>query len=193
MDLTAAASEYLGDAMPLTFDEAVVGGYHTHYDAEAAVRLLAKSGLPMETISIIGRNFETREDVEGFYLPSYWAREGAEAGAWAGGIFGLLVGTGLFILPVVGPVFVLGPLAAVVAGAIVGTGVGALINGLIFLGVSKVQAIKYQERIQVGEFLVLIHGASTAETERSRSLIQNTGHTHLQTHAIFHGGALVVG
>lgn len=187
--MPSAALEPIIDPMPLSFDQAVVAGYRSHYDAEKAVRLLAKDGLPMDKISIIGRSFETREDVQGFYRPADAALEGAEAGAWFGGLFGLLIGTGLFILPVVGAVFVLGPLAGLVAGAISGAGVGALINGLVFLGVPQDQAIKYQERIQAGEFLVVVHGATPTETERACSLLQGTSQTCLQTHSIFHGGA----
>jgi len=181
------------DPMPLTFDQAVVAGYRSHYDAETAIRLLAKDGLPMDKISIVGRNFEIREDVQGFYRPMDAALEGAEAGAWYGGLFGLLIGTGLFILPVVGPVFILGPLAGLVAGAITGAGVGALASVLVPLGVRQDQAIKYQERIQAGEFLVVVHGATTAETERAGSLLQETSQVCLQTHSVFHGGPVFHG
>jgi len=186
-------SGIMTDPMPLSCDQAVAAGYPSHYDAEAAVRLLAKDGLPMDRISIIGRNFQTREDVQGFYRPADAAREGAQAGAWFGGLFGLMLGTGLFIIPVIGPVLVLGPFAGLIAGAIGGAGVGALISGLVSLGVPPDQAIKYQERIQAGEFLVVVHGATTAETQRACSLLQDTNQTCLQTHCIFHGGAVSPG
>jgi hypothetical protein len=176
--------------MPLSCDQAVAAGYPSHYDAEMAIRLLAKNGLAMDKISIIGRNFQTREDVQGFYRPADAAREGAQAGAWFGGLFGLMLGTGLFVLPVIGSVLVLGPFAGLIAGAIGGAGVGALISGLVSLGVPPDQAIKYQERIQAGEFLVVVHGASTAETEHACSLLQGTNETCLQTHCIFHGGVV---
>ena len=182
--------EPAAEPAPLSFDQAVVAGYRSHYDAEKAVRLLGKGGLPMNKVSIIGRNFETREDVQGFYRPADAALEGAEAGAWYGGLFGLLLGTGMFILPVLGPVFILGPLAGLIAGAAGGAGVGALISGLVSLGVTQDQAIKYQDRLQAGEFLVVVHGADAAETEQARRLLQETDQSHLGTHSVFHGGAL---
>jgi len=181
------------DPMPLSFDQAVLAGYRSHQDAETAIRLLAKDGLPVDKISIIGRNFETREDVQGFYRPADAALEGGAVGAWFGGLFGLLLGTGLFIIPVVGPLLVLGPLAGLIAGAITGAGVGALASGLVSLGVPQDQAIKYQERLQAGEFLVVVHGATAAETGRASSVLQNTSHAHLQTHSVFHGGATLHG
>ena len=180
--------EPMTSPMPLSCDQAVAAGYPSHSEAEAAVRLLGRNGLSMDKISIIGRNFQTREDVQGFYRPADAAKEGAQAGAWFGGLFGLMLGTGLFILPVIGPILVLGPFAGLIAGAIGGAGVGALINGLVSLGVPPDQAIKYQERIQAGEFLVVVHGASAAETERACFLLQGTNETCLQTHCIFHGG-----
>ena len=183
----------LTETRPAAFDQAIIATYLTHAAAEAAVRLLSSGGLPMTHISIIGRHFETREDVQGFYRPADAALEGAGTGAWFGGLFGLLVGTGLFILPVIGPVLVLGPLAGLVAGAIGGAGVGALVSGLVFLGVPQDQAIKYQERIQAGEFLVVVHGGSPAETERACSTLQGTSHAYLQTHSMFHGGAVAHG
>lgn len=189
--MTGSTIDKIPPPMPLSIDQAVVAGYHSHFDAEAAVRLLAKNGMPMNAVSIIGRDFETREDVQGFYRPADAMLAGAETGAWVGGIFGLVIGMGLFVLPVVGAVIVLGPLAGLVAGAISGAGVGALISGLVFLGVSHDQAIKYQERIQAGEFLVVIHGTTSAEIERARYIVQDTDHSHLQTHRIFHGGVLV--
>src|SRR5580700_3247825 len=142
------------------FDQAVVATYRTHLEAEAAVRRLAEGGLPIDKISIIGRNFETREDIQGFYRPADAAAAGAGTGAWFGGIFGLMWGAmGWFVIPVVGPLFVLGPLAGMIAGAIGGAGIGALITGLVAAGVPREQALKYQDRLQAGEFLVVVHGS----------------------------------
>jgi hypothetical protein len=52
-----------------------------HTDAEDAVHRLERAGIPMQKISIIGRNFELREDVQGYYRPSDAALEGAGFGA----------------------------------------------------------------------------------------------------------------
>jgi hypothetical protein len=56
-----------------------------HTDAEDAVHRLERAGIPMQKISIIGRNFELREDVQGYYRPSDAALEGAGFDAWMGG------------------------------------------------------------------------------------------------------------
>src|SRR6266567_5397221 len=73
---------------------AVVAVFRHHSDAEEAVRALDKGGIPMNKISIIGRDFQLKEDVQGYYHPSDAAKEGADFGAWVGGLFGLLVVAG---------------------------------------------------------------------------------------------------
>src|SRR5688572_18188889 len=113
--------------MTETSNQTVVAVYRNHDDAEAAVRQLADAGIPVEKVSIIGRDWQVREDVQGYYRPADAALEGAGQGAWLGGLFGMLMGFGFFLVPVAGPLFVLGPLAGLVAGAIGGAGVGALV------------------------------------------------------------------
>jgi hypothetical protein len=136
----------------------------------------------MTHISIIGRNFETHEDIQGFYQPGDAVVDGAKQGAWFGGIFGLMMGAmGFFIFPVVGGVMAIGPLAGFIAGAIGGAGVGALVNGLVATGVPRDQALKYQERLKAGEFLVVVHG-NAADIAQAHELLHDTAHTHLQMH-----------
>jgi hypothetical protein len=164
-------------------DQSVVASYANHTDAEAAVRTLAADGLPMGTISIIGRNYETHEEVQGFYRPEDAAVEGAAQGAWFGGFFGLMLGAmGFFIMPAIGPLMVMGPLSGMIAGAVGGAGVGALINGLMAAGIPRDQALKYEARLKAGEFLVVVHG-SAAEIARAHDILSGTSQTHLQSHS----------
>ena len=84
--------------MSAAVDQAVVASYRNHSEAEMAVRRLSASGLPINQVSIIGRNFETHEDIQGFYRPADAALEGAQQGAWFGGLFGLMLGAmGFFV------------------------------------------------------------------------------------------------
>ena len=157
----------------------VVAVFPNHSDAEEAVRALEKSGIPMRKISIIGRDFQLREDVQGYYRPSDAVKEGAGFGAWFGGLFGLLMGFGLFLIPGAGPLIVLGPLAGLIAGAISGAGVGALVSGLMALGMDEEKALKLQARLQAGEFLVTVTGTSE-EIARARQILQNTRQTEIE-------------
>jgi uncharacterized membrane protein len=166
---------------PEKVSNSVVAVYHHHTEAEEAVHRLERAGIPIQKISIIGRNFQIREDVQGYYRPSDAALEGAGFGAWMGGLFGLLMGFGFFIFPPAGPLIVLGPLAGFIAGAIGGAGMGALINGLMALGIPKDHALKYQARLQAGEFLVIVAG-TTEEVNRAKEVLENSGEIELKTH-----------
>jgi len=164
-----------------SLSESVVAVYKTHQAAEEAVRKLERGGIPIRKISIIGRDFQLREDVQGYYRPGDAAKAGAGFGAWFGGLFGLLVGFGFFVFPVAGTLVVLGPLSGMIAGAIGGAGIGALMNSLIALGMSKEEALKYQARLQAGEFLVSFVG-TPVEVETARNLLEGTGEVELQSY-----------
>ena len=161
-------------------NQSVIAIYRAHQEAEEAVRKLERGGVPIRKISIVGRDFQLREDVQGYYLPSDAAKEGAGFGAWFGGLFGMLLGFGFFVLPVAGTLVVLGPLAGLIAGAISGAGIGALVSALMSLGMSREQALKYQARLQAGEFLVTVIG-TPEEIERAREILQGTGEVELRT------------
>jgi uncharacterized membrane protein len=154
-------------------DGATVAVYHTHQAAEEAVRRLQNSGIPVNRISIIGRDWQVREDVQGFYHAGDAVAEGATSGAWFGGLFGLLLGFGLFVIPVAGTLLVLGPLGGLIAGAIGGAGIGAIVGGLMSLGIPKDEAIKYQSRLEAGQFLVVVHG-SVDEINRAHAVLEGT-------------------
>jgi hypothetical protein len=154
----------------LTDEHSVVARYRNHAQAEDAVRLLHKGGIEPNKVSIIGRDFEMREDVQGFYRPSDRVAEGARGGTWVGGFFGLFAGLAFFVFPGFGPLFILGPLAGAIVGALGGAGIGALISGLMSLGIDREKALRYQAHLQAGQFLVVVHGTQD-EVQRAREIL----------------------
>lgn len=50
-----------------TQEHAIVAIYETHTTAEAAVRALQGAGVDMKRLSIIGRDFQSEENVRGYY------------------------------------------------------------------------------------------------------------------------------
>ena len=170
-------------SLPADATASAVAVYRQHEQAEDAVRRLERAGIPMHKISIIGRDFQLQESVQGYYRPSDAALEGAGFGAWVGGLFGMLMGFGWFLLPVAGPLVVLGPLAGLIAGAIGGAGIGALVHALVALGMSEEDALKLQARLQAGEFLVTVSG-TREEAQRAREILRNTGEIEIKMHDI---------
>jgi hypothetical protein len=176
----------VSETRPAPFSQTVAATYRSHTEAEAAVRSLIASGLPAEAISIAARSFETQQHIQGVYRPVNARLDSVEEWAWAGGLFGLLAGaTGFFVIPVVGALIVLGPLSEMIAGLIggagVGAGLGALIGGLTAGGIPEAQALKYQARLQAGEFLVVVHGRRD-QAARAHEILENIGQTDFQAH-----------
>ena len=152
----------------------VIAVYPDHASAENAVRRLQQNGIPMRDVSIIGKDFQAIEKPLGFVTTGTVAKEGAKVGAWAGGIFGLLVGAAFLILPGVGPVIAFGPLSVALLGglegALAGAAFGGLTGALVGLGVSKDKAIRYESEVKAGKFLVTLRG-DAPQIERARSLL----------------------
>ena len=151
----------------------VIATYPDHASAEGAVRRLQQEGIPMQNLSIVGKDFQTVEQPLGFVTTGTVAGAGAQVGAWTGGLFGLLVGAAFLILPGVGPVVIAGPLAAALLGglegALAGAAFGGLTGALVGLGISRDKAIRYESQIKAGKFLVTLRG-DAAQIERAKSL-----------------------
>src|SRR5262245_25999056 len=152
----------------------VIAMYPDHASAENAVRQLQSEGIPMQQVSIIGKDFQAVERPVGFVTTGSVAKDGAKIGGWTGGLFGLLAGAAFLILPGVGPVIIAGPLAAALLGglegALAGATLGGLTGALVGLGVSKDKAIRYESAVKAGKFLVTVQG-DPPQIERAKSLL----------------------
>src|SRR5437867_10445932 len=85
--------------------DSVVAVDDSHAGAEVAVRELAKSGFDMKKLSIIGKDYSTEEGVVGFYNAGDRMKAWGKTGAFWGGLWGMLFGSALFVIPGVGPLF----------------------------------------------------------------------------------------
>jgi hypothetical protein len=140
----------------------VVAIYLDHRSAEQAVSQLRDASFDVTKLSIIGKDYHTDEKVVGYYTTGERMKYWGARGAFWGGIWGLLLGAGFFLVPGVGSVLVAGPLlGAVVTGlesaAVIG-GLSAVAVGLIHLGVPKEDAIKYESAIIADKFLLIANG-----------------------------------
>ena len=72
---------------------AVVALYETHAEAEEAVRELQKSGFDMQKLSIVGKDYQTEEDVVGYYTTGGRMKAWGKSGAFWGGLWGMLFGS----------------------------------------------------------------------------------------------------
>lgn len=156
---------------------ATVAIYHSHAEAEAAVKELQRAGFDMKKLSIIGRDYHTDEHVVGYYNAGdrmkYWGKNGA---FW-GGIWGMLFGSAFFLIPGVGPLLVAGPLVAWIVGALEGAavlgGLSVIGAGLFSLGIPKNSIVQYETALKTGKFVLIAHG-SAKEAAHARDIISRT-------------------
>ena len=164
----------------------VVAIFESHNQAEDAVRDLQKSGIDMKKLSIVGKDYHTDEQVVGYYTAGdrvmYWGT----LGAFWGGLWGLLFGSALFLVPGVGPLLVAGPLAGWIVGAlegvVVGGGLGTLGAALASIGIPENSIMQYEASLKAGKFILILH-ATPQEVERAKDRLDNTKATETTIHA----------
>ncbi len=162
-----------------------VAVYDSHGQAEDAVHKLAKAGFDMKTISIIGKDYHTEQHVVGYFNTGDRVKYFGKLGAFWGGMAGILFGSALMFVPVIGHVVVLGPIAAAIAGglqgAVLGGGASALVGALSTLGVPKDSVLRYETAIKADKFLVIVHGGGD-EILRAHEVLVAAGSDDVQAH-----------
>ncbi|MGV8862973.1 MAG: general stress protein [Pseudomonas sp.] len=172
--------------------DAVVAVFAHHQDAEDAVRKLAGSGFDMTHFSIVGQGFHSEETVMGFYNVGDRIKFWGKKGAFWGSLWSLFFGGVFLTIPVIGPVMVLGHLAAIVVAAVEGAilvgGLSALGAALYSIGIPKDSVIQYEQAVKADGFLVVAHGG-TDEMARSKAILESSNpasiylHENVKTHA----------
>ena len=166
-------------------NNAVVGVYNTHTEAETAIKELQRAGFDMKKLSIMGKDYHTEEHVIGYYNAGDRMKFWGKLGAFWGGFWGLLFGSAMFLVPGVGHVMVFGPLVSWIIGALenaaVVGGLSALGAGLLSIGIPKNSVLDYEEAIKAAKFLVIAQGTTT-EVGKAKSILETSGATRVDTH-----------
>lgn len=170
-------------AMSIT--NSVVAVYDTHEQAERAIKELQEAGVDMKSLSIAGKDTHTDEHVVGYYNAGDRMKRWGKMGAFWGGFWGLLFGSGMFLIPGLGPILVAGPLVAwIVAGlegAVVVGGVSALGAGLASIGIPKDSVLKYEVALKTDKYLLVVHGTEEA-VDNAKNIIEGTEHVSYTVH-----------
>jgi len=164
-----------------------VAVYDVHTQAEEAVKKLQTSGFDMTKLSIVAKNPHAEEHVAGFYSTGDRIKHWGGVGAFWGGLWGMLFGAAVFVIPGIGPLLVAGPLVAWIVGALEGAvvvgGAGAVGAGLFSIGIPKDSVLKYEIALKTDKYLLMVQG-TTAEVGRAREILRGTHPTELQTHSL---------
>jgi len=164
----------------------VVGVFDTHAKAEDAVKALGRSGLPMQQLSIVGKDYHSDEHVVGYYNTgdrmAYWGK----LGAFWGGLWGILFGAAFFWVPGIGPVLVGGPLVSAIVGALEGAamvgGLSAVGAGLYSIGIPKDSVLRYEMALRSDKFLLVAHG-TPEQVARAQEVMDQNKATETAIHA----------
>ncbi len=162
-----------------------VGVFTNRRDAEHALHELRDSSFPMDKISVVAQNTDGDSDIAGAEVrekvgdkSDEGAKVGALSGGALGGLTGLLVGLGTLAIPGLGPIMLAGAtataLATTVAGAGIGAAAGSLLGALVGLGIPEERARVYNDRVERGQYLVMIDGTD-AEIAKAEAILRHGG------------------
>lgn len=167
-----------------------IGTFSNHNDAEQGLRELKDSGFSMDRISIIGHDIDRNSNLAGAERSNRLSdlgegnkveagtATGAATGGTVGGLTGLLVGLGMVAIPGVGPIMLAGAvattLATTLAGGAIGAATGGVVGALVGLGIPEDRAKKYSDRIEHGDYLVIVEG-SNDDVHRAQTILSHRG------------------
>ena len=161
--------------------------FNSHHAAEEAVRQLQNEGFDMKKLSIIGKDYETEDQVVGFYNTGDRVKYWGKMGAFWGGLWGMLFGAALFWVPGIGLLAIGGPIVSwligALEGAVVVAGVSALGAALYSIGIPKDSIVSYETALKGGKFLLVAHG-TTDDVNRAKELLQASGADDLTVHHV---------
>jgi outer membrane lipoprotein SlyB len=157
----------------------VAATYRDYAAAEEAVRRLIDRQIPVQHISLVGKNFAIHEKPLGYTTIAGVAKQGSKFGALWGGIIGLLMGFTVLFMPVGGPLLLFGPLAYALTTAVEGAVFGGLAGILIGWGLKREKAIQFERSVEQGQFMVVVSG-DDALVNQAYFVLQGTGPEDLQ-------------
>ena len=171
---------------PIGGRKRAIGVFPHRRNAEAALRELRTAGFNMDNVSVVGKHADRDDRIAGVEMhdraTGNKADEGAKAGAATGGalggLTGLLVGLGALAIPGIGPVIAGGALATALAttaaGGAIGAAAGGLTGALVGLGIPEERAKFYNDRVNRGDYLVMVDGTED-EIRRAEPILSRHG------------------
>ncbi len=178
-----------------------MGIFSSYSVAEIALNDLRDRGFAMDLVSVVGQDLDRQADIAGAHTTNRMtdlgspdtkgneaesgAKKGAVAGTTIGGVTGLLVGLGAIAIPGVGPVMLAGAaataIASAISGSVIGAAAGSLAGGLVGLGIPEDRAQVYGDRVDAGDYLVMVEGP-TADIALAESVFSRHGIHHWDTY-----------
>ena len=144
-----------------------------HSEALRVVDDLKSAGIANNNISVLMSDKASTKDLAQetkTKTPEAGAVTGAKAGGLLGGTLGLLVGIGTLAIPGVGPFIAAGPLMGALSGTVLGAAVGGISGSLVGLGITELEAKRYESKLKSGNVLVSVHLENPEQTQRVKDV-----------------------
>jgi uncharacterized protein (TIGR02271 family) len=154
--------------MPTRKKQMVIGVFETRERAERVIDELKAAGFDGDKIGMVHRNADGELEKSGAADDNY-AGEGAAIGAVAGG--GALalgsLGVSFGVIPVIGPILAVGPIAAALISAAGGAAAGGIAGALIGWGIPEEDAEYYENEVKSGRYLVTVDAGNRSAEARA--------------------------
>lgn len=159
-----------------------VGILTNYVEVQQTLNALEKANFPVKQVSIIAREFQNNNDLQGQRSSSNYAGKGAKKGAFMGILLGsvtsLLVGTGAVAIPMVGPIMLAEAISTAFVTTLAGSGMGVVTGGILgsLIGLvipKKAESLSSQQG-QYGDCLVGLEGTEE-ELRQINSILGKQG------------------
>lgn len=151
--------------------------YKSFAEANAAIKELRQYGFEMKHLWIVGRHASINEDMNGFHIAKNGDKYWKKLRAFWGGIWGLLFGSAIFLIPGLGPFLFAGPFVSWIVwsleGAVNAGGLSEMGACLHNLGLPKGNIKQFAIALKSGKYVVIAHGAAE-EMTRAWEIINHT-------------------
>jgi len=163
-----------------------VGVFATREAADRAVADLRAAGYRDDQIGVVARDSSgktVKTDGAGDNAGE-GAAIGAAAGAGAMALGSLAISFG--VIPVIGPILAVGPLAAALISAGAGAAAGSLTGALIGWGIPEEDARYYEGEVQAGRYVVTVQAGG--RTDSRTVFAKHGGYDRATAHAVAETG-----
>ncbi len=154
--------------------QTIIGVFEARSSAEKAVAALRQQGFSNEEINIISKKQSQDDDTD---VVDDDIMDGTLTGGTIGGIGGLLLGAGALMIPGIGPILAVGPIAAAVGGAIA----GGITGGLIDWGIPSEDSKRYEQEVVHGSILAIIR-TDAPKIDSVAQILRQNGAKEVKSH-----------
>lgn len=151
----------------------IIGYFEDTGNAEESLRECKQRGF--NEISILGNEKQDETGIQGTGGSSL--SSGTMTGGALGGLAGLALGAGALVIPGIGPILALGPIAMGLGGAVTGGIAGALVD----YGIPEDRSNFYEQKIREGNTIMIVK-TDEGKTDEVAGIMRDHGAKDVRVH-----------